>query len=464
MDQNDKKITLIIIIVAAVMLIACCLISVFAAGLFYLTRSDSSTTTEITQWESPVELNESGTNPETEEPAVEDQLVEGALLTPRQQKIVAAAEKIRGLSAKSAFSPVYKGKDELRQYLIDQLYEDTSAQDFLDDHDLLVTLGFIPEGFDLEQFYLDFYSEQIAGFYDTESKEMYLIEENSGSQNNQTLAHEYVHFLQFDHFDFAGDLGYSDEACEFNDEQCLALQSVIEGDATLTQALISGELNLREEPVDGETQASFDSAPKYFQESILFPYTYGFDFVYGRYLEGGFDAVNELYVIPPVSTEQIMHPERYPDDQPVPILIEPFQNLISESCDAVYDNTLNEADLLWLLNSAHDPAWRIADKKAQAAAEGWGGGHFQFSRCDEKPFFFSKTIWDSEQDADEFQAALTDYNNLRWEKKVSDTFWTGKSNERIEIIRQNDIVYFIVSPDSFDTATLLDLVQGGQAM
>ncbi len=468
MDPKDKKITIIILIIAAIMLIGCFLISAFAAGLFVLTRNTSVNSIGIIGEDTLVEetIEETAEITEPEEPTTqeEDQLTEGRLLTPKQEKIVNSAQEIRGLSAKSTVSPVYKKQEELRQYLADELYEDIEAQDFADDHDLLSILGFIPEGFDLEQFYLDFYSEQIAGFYDTETREMYLIEENSGAQNNQTLAHEYIHFLQFDNFDFEGKLGYSDAACENNDEYCIALQAVIEGDATLAQALISDEQNLQEEPVDKETQASFDAAPKYFQESILFPYTYGFDFVYTHYLKGGFDAVDELYNNPPVSAEQIMHPERYPDDQPAQILIEPFQNLLAETCDPVLDNTLNEADLLWLLNSTYDAAWRIPDKKAQTAAEGWGGGHFQFSRCDGKPFFFSKTSWDSVQDAGEFTEALTEHNNLRWGTVDAGADWSGDNGERINLIQQNDIVYFVISPDTFNTTELLDLIRTGQAM
>ena len=119
-----------------------------------------------------------------------------------------------GLSAKSEFTPVFKDKEELRQYLIDKMYEDSDKQDFVDEHDLLVLLGFIPNDLDLEKFYLDFYSEQIAGFYDDGSKEMFLIEGDTEKQNSLTLAHEFTHFLQFDNFDFEGALNYSDETCE----------------------------------------------------------------------------------------------------------------------------------------------------------------------------------------------------------------------------------------------------------
>ena len=240
----------------------------------------------------------------------------------------------------------------------------------------------------------------------------------------------------------------------------------MEGDATLTEVLLSNEkdLDLVKDVPDASSTSNYDTAPKYYQEYLVFPYTYGFDFVYDTYISGGFDAVNELYKNPPVSVEQIMHPERYPDDQPVPILIEPFQNKISESCELVFDNTLNEADLLWLLNSGYDKAWRLSDNTAKKAAEGWGGGAFQFARCGGEPIFFSKIIWDTKQDADQFTAALTDYNNLRWASEKGNSFWTGTDGEKIDLIQQDDIVYFMISPESFDTAPLLDLINGGEAM
>ncbi len=467
MEQKDKKLTTWIVIIAAILLISCFILSACAAGLYFFTKTDAESMIGNILRGKNKDNAEEETITITPESSSETEIPDnGNLLTPAQQKIIETAQKIRGLSAKSEFTPVYRNKEELRQYLIDKMYEDTDKQDFIDEHDLLTLLGFIPDDLDLEKFYLDFYSEQIAGFYDHESKEMFLIEGDTEMQNNRTLAHEFTHFLQFDNFDFEGKMNYTDETCETDSEYCLAVEALIEGDATLTEALLSNEkdLNLEKDVSDASSTSNYDAAPKYYQEYLVFPYTYGFDFVYDAYLSGGFDAVDKLYKNPPVSVEQIMHPKRYPDDQPVPILVEPFQNMISKSCELVFDNTLNEADLLWLLNSGYDEAWRLSDSTAQKAAEGWGGGHFQFARCGGKPMFFSKIIWDTKQDADQFTGALTDYNDLRWTSEKGNSFWTGMDGEKIDLIQQADLVYFLISPDTFDSAPLLDLINGGEAM
>ena len=55
----------------------------------------------------------------------------------------------------------------------------------------------------------------------------------------------------------------------------------------------------------------YDSVPTWMQQDLAFPYEHGFTFT--RYLieEGGLKAVDEAYQEPPVSTEQILDPNKY---------------------------------------------------------------------------------------------------------------------------------------------------------
>ena len=47
---------------------------------------------------------------------------------------------------------------------------------------------------------------------------------------------------------------------------------------------------------------------------LLFPYLDGLYFTQRMWGRGGWDAVDAVWADPPRSTEQVMHPERYPDD------------------------------------------------------------------------------------------------------------------------------------------------------
>ena len=462
MEHNQKKTTIWIVVIAAVLFISCLCLSVCATGLYFFLKAEP---------QSMVEKIFNTTEDEKEHSAT-DQIVEPEqntaknFLTPAQLKIIDSAQKIRGLSTQNDFSPEYKNKDDLRQYLIDKMHQNTTSQDLIDEHDLLAILGFVPQEFDLEKFYLDFYSEQIAGFYDHESDEMFLVEDGTEKENSLTLAHEFIHYLQFDNFDMDGKLNYNNESCESDSEYCLSLEAVMEGDATLMETILSRQkdLDLQKDEIDESVTTNFEKAPKYFQEYLMFPYSYGFNFVYSFYIKNGFSAVDNLYINPPVSIEQVMHPERYPNEKPISILMEPFQNVIAEQCEPTFDNTLNEADLLWLLDSGYEEKWRLSEITAQKAADGWGGGHFQFSRCDGKPMFFSKTIWDTKEDADEFVKALSDYNQLRWNPGDTDSTWVGTNHEIIDVIQQEDIIYFMIRPDSFENNSLLDLIRSGSSL
>ena len=453
MEKNNKNLTIVIVIIAIIALISCIVISCITAGLYlFTTREKQSEEVEV--------LTEPATKGENPLPNDSENIeLNSQTITDSQRKIIEKAEEIRGLSAKGDFNLVFKTQEQLREQLINDLLEDTTEQDFQDETDLMTLLGFIPDGMDLKSFYLDFYSEQIAGFYDTEENRMYLIDGGSATENSLTLAHEYTHFLQFDHFDL-------DNTCEDNGEDCLIMDAVLEGDATLTETMLSAEPDLglyQETSSDPETSV-FDSAPKYYQNYLLFPYQYGYDFVARFYQQGRFDAVNELYNTPPESIEQVMHPEKYLQDKPIDVLFDPFQDLIAESCELVSDNVLNEADILWLLNSAYDENWRLPDRTAKQAAEGWGGGSFQFARCDGEPIFFAKTVWDSKNDASQLYSSLEKYNDQRWTASDRDQYWQGKDGEQIFIEQQDDIVYLMIASESFDAQQLINLVQSGQSL
>ena len=462
MENKQKKTTLWIVVIAAILLIGCMCLSACAAGLYFFLKAEPESMLQNLFNTADDDSKRISTD-QTEEP---EQDTSSNFLTPAQLKIIEAAQKIRGLSTQNDFSPVYKNKEDLRQYLIDQMHKNTTKQSITDEHDLLAILGFIPPDFDLEKFYLNFYTEQIAGFYEHESGEMFLVKDGTEKENSLTLAHEFIHYLQFDNFDKDGKLNYDKESCETDSEYCLSLEAVMEGDATLMETLLTRQkdLDLQKDEIVESVSKNFENAPKYFQEYLMFPYSYGFNFVYSFYIKEGFPAVDRLYANPPVSIEQIMHPDRYPDEQPTPILMEPFQDKIAEGCELVFNNTLNEADLLWLLNSGYDEKWRLSDATAQEAANGWGGGHFQFARCDGKPLFFSKIIWDTKKDADEFTEALSEYNRLRWNPGNVDAAWTGNNNETIDVIQQEDIVYFMIRPDTFQNNSLLELIQSGSSL
>jgi hypothetical protein len=86
---------------------------------------------------------------------------------------------------------------ELRQHVINNFLDDYTPEDAQEDALVLAVFGLLEPNFDLRSFYIELYSEQIAGFYDHEDKQMYLVQgESFSGPERMTYAHEYVHVLQ----------------------------------------------------------------------------------------------------------------------------------------------------------------------------------------------------------------------------------------------------------------------------
>lgn len=467
MSEKDK--TLLIVILAVAALCGCFVISCCAASFYVLSHTDKNTVQEIL---------DSGTIENYTEDSADVDPVENAFvpyssdnnseaLFAAEQMIIEETEKVRGLSSSEKLTPTYQSEDELREYLIDQL-EEVSDEELAEELFQYNVLGFAPKDFDLRQFYVDLYTEQIAGFYDPDENKLYLIKDGSPYDNALTLSHEYTHFLQYNHPEFSETLQYEDDFCEDHGETCMIIDALIEGDATLTEGLIDADSivgKYRDNSVTFPSSDSvYESAPKFFQDSLLFSYVYGYDFVAYHYLKGGFDAVNDLYVNLPQSIEQIMHPEKYLKDAPMDVTSEPFRTKIADEFDIIREDVLNEYDIKMLLSSGYDENWQLSDQQSSVAAEGWGGGTFIIAKKDEKPMFFSKIVWDTEKDAEEAETVFKIYSDRRFGQSESAGIWKNEDASSVYLIRQNDVLYWMILPDNFEAESFIGLIQNGSIL
>jgi hypothetical protein len=143
----------------------------------------------------------------------------------------------------------------------------------------------------------------------------------------------------------------------------------------------------------------FQPIPRYLMDNLLFPYVYGFDLVVQLKQRGGWKFVDRSYQNPPVSTEQVIHPEKYLDAVDLPTLI-----ALPETPDLLNDwqeierNTLGEFNIRILLNSYLPPA------AAEQGSAGWDGDRFAlFEHIKTTGLFVAwLTAWDSENESQEF--------------------------------------------------------------
>lgn len=341
----------------------------------------------------------------------------------QMDEIEGQVSELRRLERLEPVSRAVMSPDELRQRVMEDFFEDYSLEDASDDAIELEAFGLLDRDFDLYTFYIDLYSEQIAGFYDDEEKAMYVVQ-GRGFQGPQrlTYAHEYVHALQDQHYNFDEGLNYNEEACEEDTERCAALQALIEGDASFTElqwffsyATAQDQREIREF-YNNYSSPIFENAPSFFRESLLFPYSAGQEFVSHLYELDGWNAIENAYRNPPVSTEQILHPERYPDDQPVLVELPDLSGVLGEGWREISNNVIGEFYTYLILAHGKEENARLREEEARNAASGWGGDNYLVYHNDDtgETIMAVKFVWDSERDSEEFSGAFQRYTSLRF--------------------------------------------------
>ncbi|HYL09095.1 MAG TPA: hypothetical protein VEU31_00020 [Candidatus Acidoferrales bacterium] len=237
----------------------------------------------------------------------------------------AADEVVKDMSAILSLpqlSPLKKSvrtREEIRAFVIRQMKEDKSEAERYAGKRTLEKLGLLPKGFELDAFLVELLTEQIAGLYDPKGHEFYIADWNSPEDQKMVMAHELTHALQDQHFQ----IEKWEEAAKPNDDAQLARDAVLEGSALAAMVdylLKDTGKGVRQAPEinpelfigDPTTSPVFAKAPQYIQDSLLFPYVAGLSFTQAFLrANSGWADLHKVFENPPVSTQQILHPELY---------------------------------------------------------------------------------------------------------------------------------------------------------
>jgi hypothetical protein len=247
----------------------------------------------------------------------------------------------------------------------------------------------------------------LLGFYRPSDQHLFVLSPDGtlGAQERITFAHEYTHALQDQRSNLLQRFSDPTVTDTMSPDTLLAWQALIEGDATLSEDLWARqhEQALLALPDGPEAiAATFDvSGPTgYLDRMTMFPYLQGLDFV--RQVEGnGWLAVDRAFDDPPVSTEQILHFDKWVNRElPKPVTLWPaaVQRLGPDWALDGAPTTLGELELReWLI--AHG----VPETTAAAAAAGWGGDSLQLYRGPNGAWVMIDLItWDALADAQEF--------------------------------------------------------------
>ncbi len=369
------------------------------------------------------------------------------------EKIEDQVIQLRGLRPTSPTDRELLTAEEMQQEVLESLLEDYSPEEAADDVRVLALLGLLEPGFDLWTLYQDLYTEQVLGFYDDETEEMSILSDaDFDILERLTYAHEYVHALQDQSYDFQDVLNFDDETCEANGDRCFAIQSLLEGDATLLQsqwlrtyATAADISNLVELNAAFESPV-FSTAPEFIQQTMLFPYEQGVSFVLHFYMRGQWAAVDELYRNPPASTEQILHPTRYPNNVPIILELPDLENVLPPEWEEIARSTLGEWQLMMMLSQF------LPSDSASIAANNWGGDTYValYDETQDRCAIVLVTAWDSTSDATLFYNAMRDYAEARFEDATFSWEHTSWETDGIfaSLVRATRQVMWILAPDS----------------
>jgi len=350
-------------------------------------------------------------------------------------------EKATGLQFKTPPKVEVRTKEQVRDFLLKKFNEETPASELTGEEKAYKLLGLLPDTMNLRDFLLRILTEQVVGYYDPTAKTLYIVNGADEQIVGVTITHELVHALQ----DQYTNLDSLQKASTDND-RLAAAQALIEGEAQFEQLaiMLGGAENIearlpgtwdriREEIRNRQSDMPvFATAPMVIQESLLFPYLSGAEFV-NRVKEkkGNVNLFSDI----PRSTEQVMHPARFlssPSDDPTTV------NLPApKGATKVYENDMGEfGTRLALYRYLKDAA------TSARAAEGWDGDRFMVVEGKGGTGLVWALVWDSAIDAAEFSDALSRVVRLRTaapERQLPGGGATFASNGRTISIKPHSI-------------------------
>jgi hypothetical protein len=338
--------------------------------------------------------------------------------------------------------------EELAARVRKQIEDELDPDDLARDTAVQVLLGLIGPNLDLLDLYTNLYSEQVAGYYDGELEEMVVPAETKLSALQKvTLVHELTHALTDQHFGFDERIEELDEEDRF--EELSALQAVIEGDASFTELLYVTELSTAEKieiVTDALAQdtAVLDQTPRFIQDLLVFPYLAGSDFVETLWSsDTGFDRVNDAYLDPPTTTEQIYHPEAYGNGEAVQAIVLPDTPL--PGYEVGEEAIWGEISFRVMFEQG------LGAPTAGRAATGWGGDRYRVMWDGQQVVFVLVYVGDTTEDAAEMYDALVAYAGSQMnvgEPEASELGTSFLGDDYAYAALNGDRVLFVASSDA----------------
>ncbi|MGH7461111.1 MAG: hypothetical protein ACREMA_08790 [Longimicrobiales bacterium] len=330
-----------------------------------------------------------------------------------RDSVLPRLQVLSGLRQRAEIQMETQPRDSLRLYIEARMNEELPPQELQGIRATYAALGLLPANLDLRKLLLDLYTEQVIGYYDPDSKKLFVVGGTDPAMLRPILVHELVHALQDQHVNLDSLI-----AKERGNDRQTAAQAAIEGHATMVMLAHAFEKEERREvdprhlpDISAQARSGMDqqfpvfrSAPRILRETMLFPYAAGAQFVKSLWIRSLGAGAAVRYPAPigdrlPQSTEQVLHPDsRFLAGRDEPTELR-FTN---GGAEIARENSLGELETaLWLSEHLGAAAARYA--------QGWDGDRYRLIRTDSagggSDVLIWYSVWDNEGAASSFANA-----------------------------------------------------------
>jgi len=310
----------------------------------------------------------------------------------------------------------------------------------------------------------------VGGFYVPSANTLVVVSDSPQRPqvDESILVHELVHALQDQHLDLER-VGATDALAD----QSAATLGLVEGDAEYVRAQFLRECESEWECLQPEAtleppdQGTPDRENVGIAAVTLQPYSDGPALVAQLRESGGWSAVNDAYEDPPASTEQVIHPDRYPEEEPGSLAVE---NTPREGWSLFGTDRLGEAwiyTMFWYQgvgydNPIVDPASFTRPDQGEfdtynytsAPSEGWDNDQLRMYTRDGEFGYVWTTQWDSEADATEFREAYQQLLGGQGAEQRDNGTWVIPEGEpyadAFAVVQDGQRVTIVNGPESAD--------------
>ncbi|MFZ0296360.1 MAG: hypothetical protein WAL52_22300 [Candidatus Sulfotelmatobacter sp.] len=316
-------------------------------------------------------------------------------------RIFAFAADDTGMPKHAAVKRRLVSKADVEKYAAAQMAKEDFNKSFAQEELSLKKFGFLPRDFNLQEFLVKSTGQQIAAYYDDQTKTISMLNWVPPDHQEPILAHELTHALQDQNYDLAKWLkptskpagNQANSNATVDGDSQIARKAVVEGQAMVvyvdymlrpvgrTLEDTPGLIYQMEEPA---VKAVIDSqmmhdAPMILREMGGFPYQEGLIFEGELLHKGGKKmAFAGAFVRPPRNSHEVLQPEAYINGDKLPaVRIPDMQTALNHAYDVCDSGGIGELDVRALLKQYGER--KIAD---ELSAEWQGGSYVTFRKKD----------------------------------------------------------------------------------